>query len=907
MKNYGTATLAGGKWTVVADPHVMIKLRRVFAQADRGGAIKLSNTADVCRELEWFAQRYPLEFDPKDVLTQQAAKHKEAQSIVEQLLGGTRTPQEVKLAVPARDYQLVAANMATVVKRYILADDLGVGKQQPVDMPVLTPRGWREIGSLRVGDPVIGSDGTPATVTGVFPQGVKPSYRLTFSDGASTEAGPEHLWAMDYRRGGRDLARIVVTTEQMRTGANVGKLNLGKTKLFAPILTAPVLFETGVALPISPYLMGQLLANGSLAHGSASITSARVDWDHVQSKLLAEGALLGAVNMYETVVRVYVPGLMPTVRTLGIDVLSGAKFIPEMYQSALVHQRIALLHGLMDADGSAYRARVSYSTTSPQLAKDVRELVEGLGGVVRIHVYDRTSEGKGVEYDLNVRMPTGIDPFSLPRKSAAARCKRRVNPTRRLESIEFVRNVESVCISIDAPDRLYVTSNCILTHNTASGIASIVASKTPVTVIVTMTHLVKQWKREIARFAPALSVHIIKPGALYDYTAPSGRKAKQSKLFNMHPDVVILNYHKLAKWSDTLGSVLAEQRGMLIFDECQELRGGTSTARGQGAMGVSQGAEYCIGLSATPFYNRGGEFWHVMNLIKPDALGSFEEYFREWCSGTYDKAIIENPVAFNAFLLENGLMLRRTRQDVGRELPALTNVIHEVESDGEELQAILGQASTLAQLILARGSDRNGQDAFHASGQLDAMVRKATGVDKAPYVAEFVKMVLESEEKVILFGHHHRVFDIWAQKLKDYNPVRYTGEESAKEKEAAVEAFTNGSARVFIISNRAGAGLDGLQHVCRTVVIGELDWAWAVHDQGIGRAHRDQQQHPVTAYWLISDSGSDPIVVDVLGVKRNQLNGVRNGSRNVVTEAGNVEKDHVKRLAQHYMEKRKEA
>jgi len=78
----------------------------------------------------------------------------------------------------------------------VVAGRPSMGKQQPVDTPVLAPQGWRPIGSLRAGDCVVGADGKPTEVTGVFPQGVQQAYRVTFRDGTSTECGLDHLWSV---------------------------------------------------------------------------------------------------------------------------------------------------------------------------------------------------------------------------------------------------------------------------------------------------------------------------------------------------------------------------------------------------------------------------------------------------------------------------------------------------------------------------------------------------------------------------------------------------------------------------------------------------------------------------------------------------------------------------------------
>lgn len=190
---------------------------------------------------------------------------------------------------------------------------------------------------------------------------------------------------------------------------------------------------------------------------------------------------------------------------------------------------------------------------------------------------------------------------------------------------------------------------------------------------------------------------------------------------------------------------------------------------------------------------------------------------------------------------------------------------------------------------------------MQAAGEFDRLLRQATGVAKAPYVAEFVRLLLESGQKVLLFGWHREVYSIWQEKLAAYNPVMYTGSESPNQKQAAKEAFIAGDSQVMLISLRSGAGIDGLQHVCSTAVFGELDWSPGVHEQCIGRVHRDGQTEPVMAYFLLSDSGSDPIVSDVLGVKREQIEGVRSPGEHLV-ERLDVGENQLRALAQQFLQ-----
>ena len=263
---------------------------------------------------------------------------------------------------------------------------------------------------------------------------------------------------------------------------------------------------------------------------------------------------------------------------------------------------------------------------------------------------------------------------------------------------------------------------------------------------------------------------------------------------------------------------------------------------------------------------------------------------------------IAEPAAFGTYMRESGLMLRRTRADVGREIPPVTKVHHPIDSDAEALDRVSASCAELARTILKQGESTRGEK-MHAAEEFSNRLRQATGIAKAPYVADFVRLLVESGEKVVLYGWHREVYSIWLEKLADLKPVMYTGSESAAEKERSKQAFVDFDAKVLIMSLRAGAGLDGLQSTCRTAVFGELDWSPAVHEQAIGRIARDGQPDPVVAYFLVADHGADPIIVDVLGLKREQLDGVREVDGELV-ERLEVDGDRIKRLAEAYLVQR---
>lgn len=406
---------------------------------------------------------------------------------------------------------------------------------------------------------------------------------------------------------------------------------------------------------------------------------------------------------------------------------------------------------------------------------------------------------------------------------------------------------------------------------TVSAIVGMVQEGRRPVLVTTLTHLPRQWKKMLHDFAPQLRTHILKKGTPYDLT-PSKKDLRSGDLFaDQLPDVIISNYHKLRGWADHLAEIIR----YAVFDEAQELRGGRSQIY-RAASHICRRARSVMALTATPIYNYGIEFFNVIDCLEKGALGDEMEFVREWCSkDAGGKHWLKDPVAFGAFLRREGIMLRRTRAEVGRELPPVEKVLHEIDSDAAAIEKMKGDAAVLARMVLSHNEQYRGER-FNAAGKFESLMRQATGIAKAPYVIEFVKLILEAGEKVVLYGWHHEVYALWMEGLKAFNPVRYTGEESPTQKDEAREKFIKGWSRVLVMSLRAGAGLDGLQGTCRIVVFGELDWSPGVHEQCIGRVHRDGQEESCSAYFLASDEGSDPIMVDVLGVKREQSEGVRN-------------------------------
>lgn len=427
---------------------------------------------------------------------------------------------------------------------------------------------------------------------------------------------------------------------------------------------------------------------------------------------------------------------------------------------------------------------------------------------------------------------------------------------------------------------------------TAAAIAAIADPKLRPAVVIAPNHLTGQWKGQIRRFLPALSVHVIGQTDPYSLkvmadcptcsaTVDTVNETKQlsprcpickNRFPNTVPkrvaDVTILAYSKMLRWPNVVGAYCKTA----ILEEVHACRS-YDTQRWRAVHSIAKQMEYRLGLSATPLFNLGGEAWNVMECINPGFLGDKPSFQETWCgysSSSKEPALLD-PESLGAYLRSSNVMLRRTAIEVGVPVHDCEIIHQTVDSDTQIFENATSRADEMAKIILGETASRTkGMETM----QFDAMMRQATGLAKAPAIAAFTEMLLEQDESVVMFAWHRSVHDFYMEKLAKWNPVLYTGSETVEQKEAAVHKFCNKEAKVILISLRAGEGLDGLQHASCTAVVAELDWTWSVMKQNIGRVARDGQKRPCKAYFMVSEFGSDPIVSQALGLKKDQLNGL---------------------------------
>ena len=377
----------------------------------------------------------------------------------------------------SKDYQIPIISYLVSDKpshTKLLETQTGSGKAQPLHALVKVPGGWEFMGDLKVNDEVIAKDGTVTKVTGVYPQGKKEIYRITFADGRTAECCAEHLWRVFYINTTINRRwRIVNTIEMMRL------ISMPNPRVYVDLIDP----EEGVdkELVMDPYVLGLLLGDGHIGNHTLKFSKSDKEIIQALSNALPDDLRLSKTNdiSYDIVRKdagVKRNVFLDIFRKLGLSgKLSYQKFIPEEYLFSSRTQRLSLLQGILDTDGTVSETgHVSYSTSSLQLALNVQYLIRSLGGIAHIGHKTPTYSYKGEKkvgrksYVLSIRHKKPSELFRLTRKKIRTNDNNQYSKDLKLRvmKIESIGQMEAQCISIDHPEKLYVTNDFVVTHNT---------------------------------------------------------------------------------------------------------------------------------------------------------------------------------------------------------------------------------------------------------------------------------------------------------------------------------------------------------------------------------------------------------------------------------------------------------
>lgn len=720
----------------------------------------------------------------------------------------TGIPNAVVTSPHLFDFQRDLTQWALRLGRAAIFAGTGLGKEQPVSEPVLTPDGWRTMGDLRPGDQVVGSNGEPTTVLGVFPQGVKRVFRIDLSDGSFVRCGSDHLWSVRTKK-----QRHLGVDFQTLTTAEIAKSKHRAWQLPMPM---PPAMRT-VDLPMDPYALGVMLGDGCLSKtGGATACTDHWIGEHLGWTKLRDHESNGIGYWKPS------DDQRAALRELGLtSVRSDQKIVPAQFVTGDPAQRLALLQGLMDTDGYAMPdGGAEFCSTSRSMIDAVIELTQSLGGVARglreasaIYTHDGEKLQGKQAWRVNIKLPAGSCPFRMPRKSSAYVQPSKYHPARIIRDVvdEGV-DEEQVCIKVSAADELYVTRGHVLTHNTRMELTWLLA-------------IFARTGRPVLIVCPlGVAQQTIDEGAAIGIEVHRVREAE-----DVRDGINIVNYERVHKLD-------AAQFAAVALDESSILKSMDGATRQTLTEKFSQ-TPFRLCLSATPAPNDVTELCNHAEFLGICTNAEMKaEYFVHDGGSTQDWRLKGH--AKQAFwrFVATWAALVRSPADLGYdasayELPALQVHDHVIPASQESVFA-------------------SGRLFVEEAGSL--MERRAARRESLEdRVRQCAELVNGDAEPWIVWCSLNDESDALAKAIPGSVEIR--GSNTEEEREEALDGFVSGRHRVVITkSSVTGAGMNW-QHCARQAFVG-VDDSFERYFQAVRRSWRFGQTRAVHVHRFLGEA-----------------------------------------------------
>lgn len=782
----------------------------------------------------------------------------------------------------------------------ILADDMGLGKFLTNNTLIYNELGTKKMGDIMVGDRVIGSDGKPCNVIGVFPQGKKETYKITFNDGYTIISGDEHLWSVSSsnygknRKNDRIKKSLVLSTKQMFEGGKIivkgngynkdkeyeietyYKSPNGNNKWQIP-LVKPIKFENKDELPIDPYLLGLGLGDGSFKGKNINFSLHKDDYDelfngfNLKENKPQDNKRIGYINVGNSLFNLNIE-----------HTRSHNKFIPDIYKYSSIENRLAILQGLMDTDGHCMLSKngnftgTEYSTISEKLCDDVAEIVHTLGGICRkksrrsFYKKDGIRVECSISYRLNIKLPSGMNPFRLKRKADRYNEPKKYPTGRYISKIEKYGEDECTCISVDSLDKLYVTEHAIVTHNTTQSIIAALESGAENILIVCPSAVKINWKREINVFCD-------------DVTIVEGRKWSKAKFTIINYDI-LKNFHTLGdgKKKKITDPTLEYNRhlvnshfDLVIIDEAHYLKNNKSI-RGEIMVDliVNNNIERAWLLTGTPVANRPMDFFNLLKIIKAPIANNWQYFATRYCDARKFFRTLKNGQRKQIWLTDGAsnidelaaktknLILRRLKNDV-LDMPdkVITPFYHDLTGKGWD------EYNRLWDDYLEKRKTEKKTGTIQRDLVELILLRKFIALEAIPQTIEMVENMLDLDKKVIIFTSFTDELDELAEYFGK-KCVTHNGPMNAKEKQKSVDQFQNNNNIKVFIGNIKSAGVGITLTEANVVIFNSFDWVPGSNEQAEDRAYRIGQKNDVNIYYQLFEDTISTRMWDVLREKK---------------------------------------
>ena len=796
---------------------------------------------------------------------------------------------------------------------FLIADEMGLGKGVLLNTYILTPYNKKMIKDLAVGDEVVGKNGLPTKVTGIFPQGFKKTYRITFNDGYFIDCDNSHLWAVSSTNNGentksRRTQYEVLSVEQMLDenlylekkgiGYNSSRTYKFKTYYKKPNgdsrwqipIVEPIQFKNNDILPIDPYLLGVLLGDGCFYKKYVSIEVLKNDFfEFFNSFIQRKNYDIREAKSYkDTMKRCLIYFENNEIDSLNLnEKKSWNKFIPNIYKYSSIENRLAILQGLMDTDGHCMYSKnkkifmgTEYCTTSEQLADDVAEIVHSLGGIVRKHSKIGSYKNQKGErvickkvYRLNIKLPKQFNPFRLSRKVDKYCVPQKYEVARYIKNIEYIGEKETVCISVDAEDKLYVTEHAIVTHNTIQGIGIALNKKlfygARSCLVICPAAVKYNWLNEISKFTHEKALVI------------DGKvEERYEKWFAPGYFFKITNYEILARdlfyfeKKDKLGNITSKDTripnydqlinnffSVMLIDEAHYI---SSHSAQRTIACKNMKVKTKIALTGTPIDGKLEGFHSIMEFVKPGLFPGRSKFLDRYAIFDHWGGI-KSYVRVDEFKDKiSPYYIRRLKKDVLKDLPPMVhqNVYVELNSKAmneyKKIARRQHKITELEEMIVTIIRCRQFCD------MPDILGLKMES-DKLKALKEILEEVVkENGHKVIIFSQYREAIKRLEVSLKkDYELCLL---KDFKNKFEASEYFNNtDSCKIILMTDEGNTGLN--LPSASYVIHYDQNYSPAVMMQRSARAHRANTKHTVNIINLICKDTIEERVLEAINQK----------------------------------------
>lgn len=357
---------------------------------------------------------------------------------------------------------------------------------------------FKQVKDIQIGDYLIGDDGYPTQVIGRYPQEQpKEIYEVVLSDGRVAECCEDHLWQYSYVSAQGNRKNRVESVKNILKRTEKLTFRAGKSYRYRIPLNKPIQYKEKNLYP-SPYAMGALLGDGSFRYinNQKALSFSSQDEELVArvAKELGYDYHKNSANNYNWTFRKYEKShSAPDRKNVWVEEIlrnypqlwqtkSEDKFIPNDYLIGSVEQRMELLRGLLDTDGSIDQSsHISFTTISRKLKDNIVQLCYSLGFIPTVREDRRSNKylATGVCFDISIKAPAKIKPslFNLTRKINAAEAA--IKDRNRHEAVEEIaivdihptgRFTEMTCFTVDNDSHLFLMNDYIVTHNTRTSI-----------------------------------------------------------------------------------------------------------------------------------------------------------------------------------------------------------------------------------------------------------------------------------------------------------------------------------------------------------------------------------------------------------------------------------------------------